>query len=296
MKNINLKRSLLLIITVFIFSCNKSGGVWLGEGDSSGKTYMFGTQTEIESIMGLSKAYSDKNSEELYKYYSEDFWNDNQRENFSKWLESMEEISMKPYKIIPLHIKDGDFKQVLTWSEEERIYKNGSYEKFDLMEQFVLDNNGKVKNFKQWKAIDSVNYGMSNGGKYFGKEKNDNTGRPFVFSNRNETKIIEDFVENYNNMNIKGMTKFMADEFTLNDYRGQKTNYEKSDMNNFFKPFKSVNWKLNAIIPIKISNTDAASAAIVRGSESRVLKNRRKWNKDLIEIYYFNLEGKISSI
>ena len=83
----------------------------------------------------------------------------------------IEKISMKPYKIIPLHIKDGDFKQVLTWSEEERIYKNGSYEKFDLMEQFVLDNNGKVKNFKQWKAIDSVNYGMSNGGKYFGKEK-----------------------------------------------------------------------------------------------------------------------------
>ena len=83
----------------------------------------------------------------------------------------MEKISMKPYKIIPLHIKDGDFKHVLTWSEEERIYKNGSYEKFDLMEQFVLDNNGKVKNFKQWKAIDSVNYGMSNGGKYFGKEK-----------------------------------------------------------------------------------------------------------------------------
>ena len=67
-------------------------------------------------------------------------------------------------------------------------------------------------------------------------------------------------------------------------------------MNNFFKPFKSVNQKLNAIIPIKISNTDAASAAIVRGSESRVLKNGRKWNKDLIEIYYFNLEGKISSI
>ena len=97
-------------------------------------------------------------------------------------------------------------------------------------------------------------------------------------------------------MNIKGMTKVMADEFTLNDYRGQKTNYEKSDMNNFFKPFKSVNWKLNAIIPIKISNTDAASAEIVRGSESRVLKNGRKWNKDLIEIYYFNLEGKISSI
>jgi len=84
MKNIYLKWLLLLIITIFIFSCNKSGGVWLGEGDSSGNTYVFGTQTEIESIMGLSKAYSDKNSEELHKYYSEDFWNDNQRKKISK--------------------------------------------------------------------------------------------------------------------------------------------------------------------------------------------------------------------
>ena len=27
-------------------------------------------------------------------------------------------------------------------------------------------------------------------------------------------------------MNIEGMTKIMADEFTLNDYRGKKTNYK----------------------------------------------------------------------
>jgi hypothetical protein len=208
--------------TLFIVSCNNSGGVWLGEGDSNGKAYMFGSQSEIESIMGLAKAYSDKNSEELFKYYSEDFWNDKQRENFSKGMESMESITMIPYKVIPLHVKDGDFKQVLAWSKEERVNKNGSYEKLDLMEQFVLDNNGKVKDFKQWKAIDSVNFGMSYGGKFFGNEKNENTGKPFVFSNRNETQIIENFVENYNNMDTEGMKEAMADEFTLNDYRGQK--------------------------------------------------------------------------
>jgi hypothetical protein len=282
--------------TLFIVSCNNSGGVWLGEGDSNGKAYMFGSQSEIESIMGLAKAYSDKNSEELFKYYSEDFWNDKQRENFSKGMESMESITMIPYKVIPLHVKDGDFKQVLAWSKEERVNKNGSYEKLDLMEQFVLDNNGKVKDFKQWKAIDSVNFGMSYGGKFFGNEKNENTGKPFVFSNRNETQIIENFVENYNNMDTEGMKEAMAEEFTLNDYRGQKTNYKKSDLDEFFKPLKSVNWKLNAIIPIKIRNTDAASGVIVRGTESRVFKNGRKWDKELMEIFYFNLEGKISSM
>ena len=289
-------RSLLLITTLFIVSCNNSGGVWLGEGDSNGKAYMFGSQSEIESIMGLAKAYSDKNSEELFKYYSEDFWNDKQRENFSKGMESMESITMIPYKVIPLHVKDGNFKQVLAWSKEERVNKNGSYEKLDLMEQFVLDNNGKVKDFKQWKAIDSVNFGMSYGGKFFGNEKNENTGKPFVFSNRNETQIIENFVENYNNMDTEGMKEAMAEEFTLNDYRGQKTNYKKSDLDEFFKPLKSVNWKLNAIIPIKIRNTDAASGVIVRGTESRVFKNGRKWDKELMEIFYFNLEGKISSM
>ena len=247
------------------------------------------------TLQKLAGAYSEKNADELSKYYSEEYMNDKRKENYSKWLNSMESITMKPYKIIPLQ-NGGNFRQVMAWSKEERVHKNGSYEKLDLMESFVLDNDGKVKSFKQWKAIDSVNFGMSYGGKFFGNEKNENTGKPFVFSNRNETQIIESFVENYNNMDTEGMKEAMAEEFTLNDYRGQKTNYKKSDLDEFFKPLKSVNWKLNAIIPIKIRNTDAASGVIVRGTESRVFKNGRKWDKELMEIFYFNLEGKISSM
>ena len=103
-------------------------------------------------------------------------------------------------------------------------------------------------------------------------------------------------VESYNKMDTEGMKVAFADEFVFNDYRGQKATYKKSDLANFFKPFRSVNWKLNAIIPIKIANTDAASGVIVRGTESRVFKNGRKWKKELMEIYYFDLEGKISSM
>ena len=288
-------RSLLLITTLLIVSCNNSGGIWLGEGENSGNPYTFGPEQDIMTLQKLAGAYSEKNADELSKYYSEEYMNDKRKENYSKWLNSMESITMKPYKIIPLQ-NGGNFRQVMAWSKEERVHKNGSYEKLDLMESFVLDNDGKVKSFKQWKAIDSVNFGMSYGGKFFGNEKNENTGKPFVFSNRNETQIIESFVENYNNMDTEGMKEAMAEEFTLNDYRGQKTNYKKSDLDEFFKPLKSVNWKLNAIIPIKIRNTDAASGVIVRGTESRVFKNGRKWDKELMEIFYFNLEGKISSM
>ena len=47
--------------------------------------------------------------------------NESRKENYSKWLNSMESITMKPYKIIPL--RNGDFKQVIAWSKEERISK-----------------------------------------------------------------------------------------------------------------------------------------------------------------------------
>ena len=287
-------KSLATIFIVSNMACESSGGVWLGEGNNSGNPYTFGPNQDVEMLKNLAKAYSEKNVEKLSSYYSQEYMNESRKENYSKWLNSMESITMKPYKIIPL--RNGDFKQVIAWSKEERISKNGSYEKLDLMESFVLGDDGKVESFKQWKAIDSVNFGMSYGGKFFGKEQNSNTGRPFVFSNRNETKIIENFVASYNKMDVDGMKNAFAEEFTFNDYRGQKVKYKKSELDNFFKPFKSVNWKLNAIIPIKIANTDAASGVIVRGTESRVLKNGRKWKKDLMEIYYFNLEGKISSM
>ena len=286
----------LSFIIISLVSCKNDGGVWLGEGESNGRSYLFGTESEIELLKGLAKAYSEKDADKLSAYYSDEYMTVKRKKNYSKWLESMESITMVPYKIIPLHQKDGDFKQIIAWSKEERISKNGSYEKLDLMEQFRLNNEGKVIGFKQWKAIDSVNFGMSYGGKFFGNTKGEYVGRPFVFSNRNETKMIESMVESYNKMDVEGMKNVFADEFTLNDYRGQKTTYKKSDLENFFKPFKSVDWKINAIVPIKISNTDAASGVFVKGSESRVFKNGRKWNKDLMEIYYFNLDGKISSM
>ena len=63
-----------------------------------------------------------------------------------------------------------------------------------------------------------------------------------------------------------------------------------------FNDYKSVNWVPYAIVPLKIYNTDAASGVQVMSKETRVFKNGRVWEKELFEIFYFDLEGKITSM
>ena len=296
MKNLKYIIFLLLILPLITTSCQTTGGVWLKEGERKGTAYKFGGQKMTDNILGLAKAYSDRDTEKLFPYYSEEYMTEEMKGSYKKSLDTMKSVSMVPYKIIPLVGEDGKYKQVLAWSDEERVYKNGSYEKLNLMELFLLDDQGKVTDFKQWKAIDSVNFGMPYGGKFFGREKNENSGRPFVFSNRGETSILEKLVEDYNKMNSEGFKSAFAEEFTLNTYDGKTMKLKKSDLGNLFKPYKSVDWSPIAMVPIKIRNTDAASGVIVYSSEKRVFKNGRKWKKDLMEIFYFDLEGKISSM
>ena len=296
MKNLKYIIFLLLILPLIATSCQTTGGVWLKEGERKGTAYKFGGQKMTDNILGLAKAYSNRDTEKLFPYYSEEYMTEEMKGSYKKSLDTMKSVSMVPYKIIPLVGEDGKYNQVLAWSDEERVYKDGSYEKLNLMELFLLDNQGKVTDFKQWKAIDSVNFGMPYGGKFFGREKNENSGRPFVFSNRGETSILEKLVEDYNKMNTEGFKSAFAEEFTLNTYDGKTMKLKKSDLGNLFKPYKSVDWSPIAMLPIKIRNTDAASGVIVYSSEKRVFKNGRKWKKDLMEIFYFDLEGKISSM
>ena len=296
MKNLKYIILLIFILPLVVTSCQTTGGVWLKEGERKGTAYKFGGQKMTDNLLALAEAYSERDTEKLFTYYSEEFLTERRKEWSKEYLESMESLSMVPYKIIPLVGEDGKYKQVIAWSDEERVYKNGSYEKLNLMELFLLDDKGKVNDFRQWKAIDSVNFGMPYGGKFFGREKNENSGRPFVFSNRGETSLLEKLVEAYNKMDVEGFKNAFAEEFTLNTYDGKTMKLKNSDLGNLFKPYRSVDWSPIAIVPIKIRNTDAASGVMVYSSEKRVFKNGRKWKKDLMEIFYFDLEGKISSM
>lgn len=291
-----LKRIAFFCTLCLITSCNTTGGQYLGEGDNNGNAYSIGNDAMADKLLMLSEAYSEKNTEELVKHYDSTFLGENGVESTRAWLESMDSISMKPYVVIPVQLEGDDDTKVLAWSKEERHYKNGSYEKLDLMEFFNFNKDGKVDAFKQWKSIDSSNFGKSYGGKFIGKKDNEYSGRPLVFSDRNEVAIIEKLIKDYNEMNIAEFAEPFADVATLNDYKGNAMKMEKKDMAGIFNDYKSVNWVPYAIVPLKIYNTNAESGVQVMSKETRVFKNGKVWEKELFEIFYFDLDGKITSM
>lgn len=289
------KLILLSVVLLSVFSCKNKGGMSLEENANTGNVYSFGDPAFTKNIIDIAAAYTSQDTDKLLSYYDDSFNSEADKAGTKKWLESMNSISMKPYKIIPLSMK-GEDQQVLAWSKEERDYKNGSYEKLDLMELFVLNKEGKVKGFKQWKSIDSVNFGMATGGKFFGKKPGENSGRPFMFSNRNETEMLETMIGHYNKMEIKEVSSFFAEQITINDYEGNVIKISNKDFGAMFTDYSSVKWTPYSIIPIKIANTDAASGVMVFSNERRVLKSGKIWEKELMEMIYFDLDGKISSI
>ena len=293
MKNLKIQNlPVMLLFIIIIYSCNNSGGILIEDGSS----YKFGDDKMSSNLISLAEAYSDRDTEKLFTFYSDSFLTERRKEWSKKYLESLDSLSMIPYKVIPLVSEDGKNREVIAWSKEERIYKNGSYEKFDLMEVFGLDETGKVDLFKQWKAIDTVNFGMPYGGKFIGVGENEYSGRPLVFSNRGEVEIIEELAVAYNAMDAESFSEYFAEEVEFKSYDGKTYNYKKSDLSQAFKPYKSIDWKLISIVPLKIFNTDAASGAMVLSTESRVFKNGKKWKKELMELIYFDLEGKISAM
>ena len=293
MKHFKLHHSLIIFLFLITFySCKDSGGLWVEDGSS----YKFGNDSMSSNLISLAEAYSARDPEKLFTFYSDSFLTERRKEWSIKYLGSLDSLSMVPYKVVPLISEDGKFREVIAWSKEERIYKNGSYEKLDLMEVFGLDESGKVNLFKQWKAIDSVNFGMPYGGKFIGVGDNENSGRPLVFSNRGEVEMIEGLAEAYNAMDVESFTEYFAEEVEFKSYDGKTYNYKKSDLSQAFKQYKSIDWKLKSIVPLKILNTDAASGAMVLSTETRVFKNGKKWKKELMELIYIDLDGKISGM
>ena len=107
---------------------------------------------------------------------------------------------------------------------------------------------------------------------------------------------MEKMIKAYNEMDTVGFAEPFADIAVLNDYKGNAMKVKKVDMSGFFKDYRSVNRVPYAIVPLKINNTDAASGVQVMSKETRVFKNGKVWEKELFEIFYFNLEGKITSM
>ena len=206
----------------------KKAGIYLGADKKNGMSYVFGREEAVNAVWDAAKNYTLKDVDGMIENYSAEFGAQVIEDN-KKWLNSMEQISMVPYRMIPVKLEGTDETLVLTWSVENRKWKNGSQQNLDLMEIFTVNQNNKIIGFNQWARTNRTSqFGLSSGGKFYGKKPTEVTGRSLVFSNRGEIEVLEKFFRDYNNMDGVACSQAFADNSLLmgmmecNQYFSQK--------------------------------------------------------------------------
>jgi hypothetical protein len=94
----------------------------------------------------------------------------------------------------------------------------------------------------------------------------------------------------------KHVRKFFAENAVFDSYVGQRIEMNEGFFESYFECFESISWKAYGIVPLKIENTDPQSGVLVTSIEKRVGKDGTVWEKELVEQFYFNLEGKIQYV
>ena len=136
---------------------------------------------------------------------------------------------------------------------------------------------------------------QDHGGKFLEK-KSEFLGKPFVFSNRGETEAIEKLVAAYNKIDVKTCISLCAEKVNLTDFNGNKVVLTTKDWEDYFANYKSLNWEVSAIVPIRIKDSDPTSGVIVFATETRISNDGNVWKKQLLEFFSFNLDMKIDGI
>ena len=96
-------------------------------------------------------------------------------------------------------------------------------------------------------------------------------------------------------MDVAGMQKIFGDEFTSNDYEGNKMTLKNDDMKSVFAPYASVNWTIYSIIPIKLPIQMLLQELLFILMKKEPLRMGKN-GKRPVEIFYFDLEGKITGM
>lgn len=282
-----------LVASVFSVSAQTTAGK-IFSGPDAGKGFQLGSEKSSQVILDMVKDYNSNDSEKDLSHYSPEMQKKTGDFN-KKWHAYAKKINNVPYAILPIKVAGSTDEIVMLQSTEEREAIDGSKQKMNLFELFKVDKSGKISDFNQFSRIPASNeFGKTEGGKFY--SKGETNGRPFQFSNRGEVEAIEKLNKAYNAMDITATLDFFADKVTITDFDGNKVVLAKNDLRAMVDGYTSLDWKINGILPIKIAYTDPVSGVFVTSTEKRVAKDGSVWNKSLVEIFQFDLNGKISAI
>ena len=283
----------VLIASAFSVSAQKTAGN-IFSGPDAGKGFQLGSAKSSQVVLDATNAYNSNDSEKELSYYSEEMQKKTGDFN-KKWHAYAKKLNDVPLAILPIKITGSTDEYVFLQSKEERETVDGSKQTMNLFEIFGVNKEGKISYFNQYSSIPASNeFGKTSGGKFYSKDKTN--GRAFQFSNRGEVAAIENLNKAYNEMDLKTVASFFADKINITDFDGNKIVLENKDLHLLMDPYSSLDWKIWGILPFKIAETDPVSGIFVTATEKRVLKDGSVWNKSLVELFTFDLNGKISGV
>lgn len=305
-------KKLVIIISalsvLFLSACEQtvsydgveSAGKRLGNEDNElfGNSYVLGSDSSVNTVMDAVAAYNSLDAEKEMSFYSDDYVTEERMAGMKEWHGAMESLNMQPWAVVPIRLQGDNRDLVLVWSVEDRVWKNGSKQTQDLFEIFPVGDDGKITGFSQWRRNRGDNeFGLSYGGKFFGRNpENEYSGRPLVFSNRGEVETLEKLFADYNNMDGEAVASYFADEWTFRAAEGGTSERTSEGMKSLFDNLSAVEWTPFSMAPLKIYDTDPESGVTVYSREKRVNKDGSVWEKELVELFYFDLDGKISGV
>jgi hypothetical protein len=282
-----------LFASVFSVSAQKTAGN-IFSGPDAGKGFQLGSAKSSQVVLDATNAYNSNDSEKELSYYTEEMQKKTGDFN-KKWHAYAKKLNDVPLSILPIKIAGSTDEYVFLQSKEERETIDGSKQTMNLFEIFGVNKEGKISYFNQYSSIPASNeFGKTSGGKFYSKDKTN--GRAFQFSNRGEVTAIENLNKAYNEMDLKTVASFFADKINITDFDGNKIVLENKDLHLLMDPYSSLDWKIWGILPFKIAETDPVSGIFVTATEKRVLKDGSVWNKSLVELFTFDLNGKISGV
>jgi hypothetical protein len=290
-----------------VFACNQTVNEVVEvnyDGVESAGKFFPGEENELNgnAYVLADDKYMDIVQQSTDAYNNRDDFVENSAENMTNYFDNdVESLDMNITAMLPVKIKGSDITRVLTWAVEDRQFQNGQKESHNIFEIYYIDEEDKLGGWNQWYRINSdpevTSHGLPEGGKIY--TNNEFDGRPLVFSNRGEVEIMEAVVEAYNNKDVDGFLKHFADEWQATDHEGNTETRTQADakekMQKWFDESETIEWKPWSIYALKIKDTDPGSGITVRSTEKRVGKDGSVWEKRLVEWFYFDLDGKITS-
>ncbi len=283
---------LLTFSTVAIGQNVVSAGKIFQEGKDKNKTYVLGSDKAMNIVLESMKAYNSNDPKKDLSFYSEKMVKESSAFS-NNWHKSMKSLNQQPFAMVPLRIKGSNEDLVFSISQEDRIWKNGSKQKLYLFELYTINKAGKISDFLQFQNVPKTNeFGLTDGGKIYLKDST----ATFTFSNRGEVETIEKMAEAFNKMDGEAYSKFFADSLKYYHSNGKFEKISNKSWIKYFDNTKSVNLKINGILPFKISDTDPVSGIMVSASVKWEMKDGTIGNRDQSLQYSYDLDGKITSV